>query len=442
MNENPLGKTLAIVERAKNAAVEMLDHIMSNSPAGLHPREEPYLRVHCVDVCVKDQDRSLRFFLDQLGFTLAFDARLPSGERWVAVAPPNGETVVVLNAPREGSEDQKLIGRSRRTVFVTEDVNLVFERWRKRGVFFRDPPTTTSWGGIFATFEDVDGNTFSLVEFDEIHRAIESERRTREARLQAERRIAQEMDIAKEVQARLLPQRLPILSTLDYAGVCIQARQVGGDYYDFLDLGQGRVGFVMADVAGKGIAGALLMANLQANLRSQYALALDNPERLLKSVNRLFYENSAQSSYATLFFAEYFDSSRRLRYANCGHLAPIVLKGDDSVELLDPTSTVLGLFERWECPVTEYQLAPGDTLVLYTDGLTEALNAAEEEFGEERLIAALRANRRLPAAAILQAVVSEIQAFSGIQQYDDITLVIAKVKPQESGCGAERFEAS
>ena len=412
---------------------------MSHSPADppeeslsgprRHPQAEPYLRVHCVHVFVKDQDRSLRFFLDQLGFTLAFDAKLPSGERWVAVAPPNGETVVMLIAPREGFEEQRLVGQSQPTVFVTDDVNLLFDQWRQRGVVFRDPPKSPSWSSsnaIFATFEDVDGNLFSLVEFDEIHRAIERERATREARVQEQRRLAQEMDIAKQVQARLLPQRLPILARLDYAGICIQAQQVGGDYYDFLDLGQGRVGFLMADVAGKGIAGALLMANLQANLRSQYVLALDNPESLLKSVNRLFYENSAQSSYATLFFADYLDAGRRLRYANCGHLPPIILHQDGAIDILDSTSTVLGLFERWECPVTEYQLTPGDTLVLYTDGVTEALNAVGEEFGEERLIAALRASQQLCAGAMVQAVVGEVQAFSGALQYDDITLVIAK----------------
>jgi sigma-B regulation protein RsbU (phosphoserine phosphatase) len=157
-------------------------------------------------------------------------------------------------------------------------------------------------------------------------------------RIQAERRIAQEMEYAKQVQARLFPQKLPSMKTLQYAGGCIQARQVGGDYYDFLELRPGRLALVLADIAGKGISGALLMANLQANLRSQYAVALDDLPRLLKSVNQLFHENSSDSSYATLFFADYDDSSRRLRYVNCGHLPPLLLRADGQLERLTATT--------------------------------------------------------------------------------------------------------
>ena len=149
-------------------------------------------------------------------------------------------------------------------------------------------------------------------------------------RIEADRRIAQEMEFARRVQARLFPQKLPAMKTLEYTGGCIQARTVGGDYYDFLELCPGRLAMVLADIAGKGVSGALLMANLQANLRSQYALALDDLPRLLTSVNRLFYENSDDASYATLFFADYDDSSRKLRYANCGHLPPALLRAEVS----------------------------------------------------------------------------------------------------------------
>src|SRR5213594_5008174 len=125
--------------------------------------------------------------------------------------------------------------------------------------------------------------------FDHVSREIEAQRRAIAEKLESERRAAQELEIAKQVQARLFPQTLPPLKTLEYAGLCIQARKVGGDYYDFLDLGQERLGFVIGDISGKGIAAALLMANLQANLRSQCATAFDQPERLLRSVNQLFY---------------------------------------------------------------------------------------------------------------------------------------------------------
>jgi serine phosphatase RsbU (regulator of sigma subunit) len=120
---------------------------------------------------------------------------------------------------------------------------------------------TPIWGGVFTRFEDIDRNTFALVSFDEMTQAVEEQRRTVAEKLEAERRSAHELEIAKQVQARLFPQTLPAMNTLEYAGLCSQARQVGGDYYDFLNLGQERVGLVLGDIAG--IAGALRMANLQ-----------------------------------------------------------------------------------------------------------------------------------------------------------------------------------
>ena len=261
-------------------------------------------------------------------------------------------------------------------------------------------------------------------------------------RMEADRRIAQEMEFARQVQARLFPQKLPAMKTLEYTGACIQARKVGGDYYDFLELRPGRLALVMADIAGKGISGALLMANLQANLRGQYAIAVDDLPRLLSSVNRLFYENTGDASYATLFFADYDDSSRKLRYANCGHLSPLLLRASansreevsqdnvveaPTVEWLRSTCTVMGLFEAWQCETAEVELAPGDTLVLYTDGVTEAASADGEEFGESRLLDTLRSHSSLSAEALLQAIVDAVQRFSGIrEQQDDITLVIVR----------------
>jgi serine phosphatase RsbU (regulator of sigma subunit) len=272
----------------------------------------------------------------------------------------------------------------------------------------------------------VDGNFFALVGSDEVSRQIEAQRSAIAEKLESERRAAQEMEIAKQVQARLFPQTLPPLRTLDYAGICIQARQVGGDYYDFLNLGRDRLGLVIGDVAGKGIAAALMMANLQANLRSQCAIAVDQPRRLLQSVNRLFYENTTDNAYATLFFAEYDDGAKRLRYANCGHLSALLLRSDGVLERLNSTSTVLGLFSEWDCWMGESRLFSGDTLALYTDGVTESFNDAGEEFGEERLVEALRRRRGLSSQALIAAIVAELRRFSPYEQSDDITLIIAK----------------
>ena len=146
-------------------------------------------------------------------------------------------------------------------------------------------------------------------------------------------------------------------------------------------------------------------------------------------MNRLFYQNTADSAYATFFFADYDDHAQRLRYANCGHLPALLLRHDGTLEKLHSTGTVLGLFEDWDCPTEECQLYPGDTLVLYTDGVTESFNAAAEEFGEQRLIDALQQCRELSASRLLAFVVEEIQKFSPHEQHDDITLIVAKCTP-------------
>jgi catechol 2,3-dioxygenase-like lactoylglutathione lyase family enzyme len=184
-------------------------------------REEPFLRIQTVVVFVRDQTRSLQFYLDQLGFSVAFDARSVPGGGWIGVAPPDGTTVLVLIAPEPDSEEYKLIGRPRHVGFITEDIQAKYEIWSRRGVRFQHPPRIPPWGGIFTTFEDIDGNGFGLVEFDAITRQIEGARRTAAEKLESERRAGQELEIAKQVQARLFPQKRPALRTLEYAGRCI-----------------------------------------------------------------------------------------------------------------------------------------------------------------------------------------------------------------------------
>ena len=211
---------------------------------------------------------------------------------------------------------------------MTEDVDAKYKEWSQRGVHFLSQPENPAWGGTSTRFEDPDGNLFGLEGFDEVRRSLELRRQAHAEKLESERRVTQELEIARQVQARLFPQIRPELRTVEYAGVCLQARYVGGDYFDFLNLGPQRLGLIIGDVSGKGIAAALLMANLQASLRSQLALAFHQPEALLRSVNRVFYDNTGDSAYASLLFAEYDDATRRLRYANCGHLSGLLLKTD------------------------------------------------------------------------------------------------------------------
>jgi serine phosphatase RsbU (regulator of sigma subunit) len=414
------------------------------------PPKDRHLRLHFIDVFVRDQERSLRFYREQLGFELAFDAQLQSGRRWVAVAPPHGTALITLIQPEPDTPEYKMIGRPTRAVFVTEDVIATFAEWSARGVRFRHTPKLRRikydrrpgagspdnaprtvddapiWGEVFTRFLDVDGNSFTLVSFDEVSKALAAQRRAEAERVEAERRAAQDLEIAMQVQARLFPQGGPPCRTLEYSGCCIQARQVGGDYYDFLDLGESRLGLVIADIAGKGMPAALLMANLQANVRSQCAVASGQPQAFLASVNQRFYENTTPGAYATLLFAEYDDREGRIRYINCGHLPGLILRADGRVDRLDSTCTVVGLFEEWDCEIAETALQCGDTLVLHTDGVTEAFNESGEEFGEDRIIEAMRKHRNLPTSDMMNAILEDVQSFSGGDKYDDITLMVAR----------------
>jgi len=433
-----------------SAMVDPRRHVFEESP--VRPdRQDPYLRLQSVTIFVRDLNRSVDFYVNLLGFQLAFDGRVQAGRPFVTVAPPDGTANLTLVAPEANSEQFQLIGRRTQITFITEDLLAKFRDWSRRGVSFQvaprlrrlKPPVQVRasqaqdsrqsaaepapiWGGAFARFKDPDGNSFSLVSFDELTREIEAQRRAVAEKLEAERRVAQELEIAKQVQANLFPQTLPSLSTLEFSGVCLPARHVGGDYYDFLQLGLERLGLVIGDISGKGIAAALLMANLQANFRSQCAITVGEPLRLLCSVNQLFCENTADAAFATVFFAEYDNATRHLRYANCGHLPPLLLHDDDSLERLPATATIMGVFKDWDCSLAECQLSPGDTLVLYTDGITESFSPAGEEFGEERLIETLRQNCKLSSSELTAAIVDQIQQFSPHEQHDDITLIIAK----------------
>lgn len=406
-----------------------------NRDVSIHPaqaradcaRETPYLRIFKSNVYVRDHDRSIEFYVQKLGFCVVADQRFEFG-RWVAIAPPDGSAILALVVPRRGSENYRLIGKPTQIAFIAEDVNATYDLWSSRGVRFDQPPQPQLWGGVFARFEDVDGNSFELIGSDEMSRLIEEQRREASERVERERRLEQELRIAREVQARLFPQTTPALQTLDYAGVCMQARHVGGDYYDFLSFGPNRFGLLIGDISGKGIAAALLMANLQANLRSQLAMAREEPERFLRSVNETFYDNSVDSAYSTIFFAEYCDDEQKLRYANCGHLPGLLLRTSGDVDELAPTGTVLGLFRDWDGHTGTCHMTPGDTLVLYTDGVTEACNAAGEEFGQQRLVKVLQQHAGLGAQATINGVLDEVLQHCTGDQADDITLIVARCK--------------
>ena len=244
----------------------------------------------------------------------------------------------------------------------------------------------------------------------------------------AAREIAnRELEIAREVQERLFPQNDPAIPGLDCAGYCRPARGVGGDYYDFLLLEDGRLGIAIGDVSGKGIAAALLMASLQASLRGQATAGLHDLSVLMRNVNKLVYEASTSNRYATFFYGEYDAVSRKFAFVNAGHNPPVILRGDQVLRL-EAGGPVVGLLPGACYGQQECTLASGDIFVAYTDGISEALNEAEEEWEEDRFIAAARACACLSAKDMIHSIFKAADAFTGnAKQYDDMTLLVMKL---------------
>jgi sigma-B regulation protein RsbU (phosphoserine phosphatase) len=241
-------------------------------------------------------------------------------------------------------------------------------------------------------------------------------------------RLNRELEIAREVQEQLLPQQLPRVEALDLAGRCRPARGVGGDYYDFLSLPGGRLGLAIGDVSGKGIPAALLMASLQASLRGQATFGTRDLAELMARVNQLLCASSSPNRYATFFYGEYDAGSGRLAYVNAGHNAPLLLRADGSVERLDAGGPVVGLIEFAGYASAEVELRRGDRLLGFTDGLSEAMNPQDEEWGEERLTAAFRACDGLAADATLERMMAAADAFAaGAPQHDDMTALVVRV---------------
>lgn len=237
-----------------------------------------------------------------------------------------------------------------------------------------------------------------------------------------EREIAE----AKAIQERLLPREIPQVAGYEIASSWQSAEAVGGDYFDVLSLGGDTLGLCIADVAGKGIPAALLMSNLQAAVRGLSSPSL-GPDLLCNSLNSLVCRNTNTDRFITLFYAQLDVASRRLRYVNAGHNAPVVMHADGSHKRLQEGGGVLGVFEEQSYTLGTVQLTPNDRLVLFTDGVTEASNPQGEEFGDQRLSSLLEEHRALPAAALREKIAVAISEFSGGHLTDDATLLVLAV---------------
>jgi sigma-B regulation protein RsbU (phosphoserine phosphatase) len=372
----------------------------------LHPRR--------LDIYLRDQSGTLRLFVrgapdspHELEVPPALTARFAEGGR--PCGPPDGATPCPALAAMRAECVVPMLSRRRALVGL-----IVL------GGRLSDEPYSSEDETLLASIASQAGGALENLLLAE----------QMAERIEADRRSAQEVRIAAEVQRRLLPVKTVEMATVEYIGRCVQARSVGGDYYDFIDLGRGQMGLVLGDVSGKGLYAALLMANLQANVRSLSArLASEDLATLLATLNHTFDEATAGNHFATLFFGHYDDVRRRLRYANCGQQPPLLLRAGGGIERLGVTGGAIGLLDEWTCTVEEVVLQPGDLLALCSDGVTEAMSPEGEEFGEARLLDALLLHRDRPLIEVIERIVGAVRAFGGAEQSDDLTLVLVRARP-------------
>ena len=242
-------------------------------------------------------------------------------------------------------------------------------------------------------------------------------------RRQQQQHQDRELQEARRIQQKLLPARLPQVDGWSIAASWQPAAGVGGDCYDTIAFGSSRVGVSIADVVGKGIPAALLMSNLQASVRA-FATERVSPADLCRQVNRVLCGNIAEGRFISFFYCVVDPQQQALMYSNAGHYPPIVIRADGSVERLTAGGSVLGVFSDGVYEEASVPIRPGDRVILFTDGITEARNAADEEFGEERLIATAVQNRGASSAVLDHSLAATVRAFTGGNYQDDATLVV------------------
>jgi sigma-B regulation protein RsbU (phosphoserine phosphatase) len=249
-------------------------------------------------------------------------------------------------------------------------------------------------------------------------------------RVVEQERLKRELQVATEVQKRLFPDKFPETAAVHCAGLCLPARGVGGDYFDFLDLGNQQIGIALADVAGKGIAAALIMSVVQASLRSLAETSSGSLGDLAGRMNRLLHRSTGSNSYATFFYSQFDETTRQLRYVNAGHNPPYLLRSaDDSIEELAAGGTIIGMFAQSRYEEATVNLKSGDVLIAFTDGVSEAQSPTEEEFGEDRLKDALRRAAHLPVSEMASSILDELRAWmADAEQFDDLTFIVMKVR--------------
>jgi sigma-B regulation protein RsbU (phosphoserine phosphatase) len=287
----------------------------------------------------------------------------------------------------------------------------------------------TGWGSIDTAVEAMRLGARSFVQkpWDDATLLEILEREIVEARAarRRDRKQERELEEARLIQRGLLPTSVPQTTGIEVAVAWQPADGVGGDCFDTIAFGNA-VGVSVADIAGKGLPAALLMSNLQAAVRA-FALDAAAPSAICGSVNRLLCRNMASGRFATFCYARIDVSTGRVVYANAGHNPPLLIRSNGSSQTLPPTGMVLGVFPENTYEQVEVAVAPGDRLVFYTDGITEARNPAGDEYGDERLLATALGVRRAPAEAMKTALLEDVNGFTGGQFEDDATLIVVAV---------------
>lgn len=238
--------------------------------------------------------------------------------------------------------------------------------------------------------------------------------------------LDKQLELARELQVRLLPRGSPQIHGYDIAGICLPAEEIGGDYYDFISLPHGRMGVAVADISGNGIAAALMMTAFRGLLRihthGNLGLA-----KIAGSINRQLPEFTGDSHFVTAVYAVISPESEEIAYINCGHPPPMLIHSDGSTIMLKEHGPALGVIDRVSYSTMKLSLAPGDLVVFYTDGVVDVRDHADIEYGSERLASVIHHNRGLPVAELVQLVIQTNQEFSGSMRFqDDFTLVIIK----------------
>lgn len=342
--------------------------------------------------------------------------RLPVGKGIAGYVAATGDTLNITDAyldPRFNPEVDKRTGYHTDTILCMPMNNKdgkiigVFQLLNKRnGIFTRDDESFIAALSVHAAI------------------AIENARLYEEEK--ALLRMREEVRLAAKIQQELLPNRIPQVAGYNIAGQSIPAQMVGGDSYDCMPIDEHRVAICLGDVSGKGLPAALLMANVQATLRAQTMTNVTAKECVTRS-NKLLFHSTSSEKFVTLFYGILDADRHQLSFSNAGHDHPIVYSSNKKIHRLKTGGIVLGIMEYYPFEQESIVLQPGDVMVIYSDGVAEAMNAQQEQFGEERLIGVIKKNRRRDAPEIIEYILSAVKLHTGdYPQYDDMTLLVLK----------------